>query len=163
IGLRTFSAVESRTVLGVPDAYELPPIPGMGYLKVDTTVWERFRAALVSGPYRPPTTDRVESPRPAPFPAVTAVEAAGDGDGDVRPEDSEGPSVLDVLVDLLKDAADKVHQVGVPPLPAGVGLDLLLGRAEPDPQRGLVAAGWPGTGRLRVALGVVDRPLAQRM
>ena len=30
IGLRTFSAKESRAVLGVPDAYELPPIPGLG-------------------------------------------------------------------------------------------------------------------------------------
>ena len=28
IGLRTFSAGESRAVLGVPDAYELPPVPG---------------------------------------------------------------------------------------------------------------------------------------
>ncbi|HET6667961.1 MAG TPA: type VII secretion protein EccCa, partial [Intrasporangium sp.] len=35
IGLRTFSAGESRSVLGVPDAYELPPIPGLGYLKPD--------------------------------------------------------------------------------------------------------------------------------
>ena len=33
IGLRTFSAQESRTVLGVPDAYELPTEPGNGYLK----------------------------------------------------------------------------------------------------------------------------------
>ena len=28
IGLRTFCAGESRAVLGVPDAYELPPVPG---------------------------------------------------------------------------------------------------------------------------------------
>ena len=33
IGLRTFSAMESRIVLGVPDAYELPSAPGHGYLK----------------------------------------------------------------------------------------------------------------------------------
>jgi DNA segregation ATPase FtsK/SpoIIIE, S-DNA-T family len=30
IGLRTFSAMESRAVLGVPDAYELPRSPGHG-------------------------------------------------------------------------------------------------------------------------------------
>ena len=35
IGLRTFSAAESRIVLGVPDAYELPSQPGSGYLKID--------------------------------------------------------------------------------------------------------------------------------
>ena len=50
IGLRTFNAQESRAVLGVPDAYELPPVPGSGYLKVDTTLFERFKAAFVSGP-----------------------------------------------------------------------------------------------------------------
>src|SRR5918998_303266 len=32
VGLRTFSAAESRGVLGVPDAYELPPVPGLGFL-----------------------------------------------------------------------------------------------------------------------------------
>ena len=50
IGLRTFNAQESRAVLDVPDAYELPPVPGSGYLKVDTTLFERFKAAFVSGP-----------------------------------------------------------------------------------------------------------------
>src|SRR4029453_15760960 len=52
IGLRTFSAVESRGVLGVPDAYELPSGPGHGYLKADTQTLLRFRGAYVSGPYR---------------------------------------------------------------------------------------------------------------
>src|SRR5262249_46940776 len=52
-GLRTFSALESRTVLGVPDAYELPAEPGNGYLKADGTL-TRFRAAYVSGPVAAP-------------------------------------------------------------------------------------------------------------
>lgn len=50
IGLRTFSAAESRSVLGVPDAYELPSIPGVGYLKPGPGSLERFRASYVSGP-----------------------------------------------------------------------------------------------------------------
>ena len=50
IGLRTFSSQESRTVLGVPDAYELPAVPGLGYLKPDPTTMVRFKAAYVSGP-----------------------------------------------------------------------------------------------------------------
>ena len=50
IGLRTFSAGESRTVIGVPDAYELPPVPGLGYLKPDQTTLTKFKAAYVSGP-----------------------------------------------------------------------------------------------------------------
>jgi len=50
IGLRTFSAAESRIVLGVPDAYELPSAPGSGYLKIDVAGMTRFKAAYVSGP-----------------------------------------------------------------------------------------------------------------
>src|SRR6185437_1320096 len=37
ICLRTFSPMESRVVLGVPDAYELPTEPGSGYLKYDVS------------------------------------------------------------------------------------------------------------------------------
>lgn len=51
IALRTFSAAESRTVIGVPDAYELPSGPGNGYLKYDTTNMLQFKAAYVSGPW----------------------------------------------------------------------------------------------------------------
>ncbi len=50
IGLRTYSAAESRIVLGVPDAYELPSRPGNGYLKTEATEMTRFKAAYVSGP-----------------------------------------------------------------------------------------------------------------
>ena len=67
VGLRTFSAQESRTVLGVPDAYELPSTPGLGYLKPDPTTLTRFQAAYVSGP---PSTDqavRRRGARPAPL------------------------------------------------------------------------------------------------
>ncbi len=49
IALRTFSPAESRVVIGVPDAYELPSPPGNGYLKFDTTSMTRFKAAYVSG------------------------------------------------------------------------------------------------------------------
>ncbi len=60
IGLRTFSAAESRIVLGVPDAYELPSAPGNGFLKVAADVAEmtRFKAAYVSGPADPETTSQ---------------------------------------------------------------------------------------------------------
>jgi S-DNA-T family DNA segregation ATPase FtsK/SpoIIIE len=43
--LRTFTAEESRAVLGSPAAYELPSLPGLGYLKVDTAQ-ARFKAAI---------------------------------------------------------------------------------------------------------------------
>ncbi|GAB3625031.1 type VII secretion protein EccC [Mariniluteicoccus endophyticus] len=52
IALRTFSPQESRVVIGVPDAYELPSAPGNGYLKYDTTNMVQFKAAYVSGPWK---------------------------------------------------------------------------------------------------------------
>ncbi len=101
IGLRTFSAAESRIVLGVPDAYELPSAPGSGYLKVDVAGMTRFKAAYVSGPAEPEPMPRTASPRryapavvpygpeyisPGELPAATAVPlpvaadlVAGDG------------------------------------------------------------------------------------
>jgi S-DNA-T family DNA segregation ATPase FtsK/SpoIIIE len=145
IALRTFSAAESRTVLGVPDAYELPPLPGSGYLKVGTTVYTRFRAAVVSQPYvgdsqveivtraRPfylSMHEGVES-RAAPIPATTA-----------------GPTMLDVAVARLRDAARRVHQVWLPPLESRVSLDSVLD-------------GKPAREQLVVPLGLVDRPAEQ--
>ena len=63
VGLRTFSSMESRVVLGVPDAYELPSAPGNGYLKEATEGMVRFKAAYVSGAYT-----KTASVRPGPRP-----------------------------------------------------------------------------------------------
>ena len=49
VGLRTFSAAESRAVLGVPDAASLPGVPGAGYLRTGPETLVRFTAAYVSG------------------------------------------------------------------------------------------------------------------
>ncbi|MFQ6393050.1 type VII secretion protein EccCa [Nocardia sp. KC 131] len=54
IGLRTFSANESRAVLGITDAYHLPSVPGSAYLKSDADDPLRFTASYVSGPYVSP-------------------------------------------------------------------------------------------------------------
>ena len=87
VGLRTFSAAESRGVLGVPDAYELPPVPGLGFLKPDQSTLLRFKAAYVSGP---PTARDARTPRggrrAARHPAVhdlrgADARAAADGRG----------------------------------------------------------------------------------
>ncbi|NIJ12709.1 S-DNA-T family DNA segregation ATPase FtsK/SpoIIIE [Saccharomonospora amisosensis] len=56
IGLRTFSAAESRAVLGTAEAYELPREPGFGYLRFDSGTMVRFRSACVSNPH--PTDPR---------------------------------------------------------------------------------------------------------
>ncbi|MEU6267909.1 type VII secretion protein EccCb [Saccharopolyspora shandongensis] len=48
VALRTFSAAESRAAIGVPDAYDLPPEPGIGYLRTSDGI-KRFKTAYVSG------------------------------------------------------------------------------------------------------------------
>ena len=58
IGLKTFSANESRSVLGVPDAYHLPSVPGSAYLKCDSAEPIRFNTSYVSGPYHSPSAHR---------------------------------------------------------------------------------------------------------
>ncbi|MBP2365826.1 type VII secretion protein EccCa [Pseudonocardia parietis] len=84
IALRTFSAAESRAVLGVPDAHLLPPTPGAAYLSAGTDELVRFRAAYVSGPEetRREGRRRIGASREAlPFRAgpVTATAAPGPG------------------------------------------------------------------------------------
>jgi DNA segregation ATPase FtsK/SpoIIIE, S-DNA-T family len=56
ICLRTFSASESRAVLGTGDAYYLPSAPGVGYFKVDAEIYLMFKTALISVPYVPAET-----------------------------------------------------------------------------------------------------------
>jgi S-DNA-T family DNA segregation ATPase FtsK/SpoIIIE len=170
IGLRTFSAVESRVVLGVPDAYELPSGPGHGYLKADTQTLLRFRAAYVSGPYRRATTLQrsqamvqgqigrygtayVPVPELPKEPEVVEQQPA---------ETGKATSMLDVIVEKLQGQGVPAHQVWLPPLAEPPCLTDLLGELTVDERRGLVAAAWPGVGRLLVPVGVVDRPFEQR-
>jgi S-DNA-T family DNA segregation ATPase FtsK/SpoIIIE len=51
--LRTFTTAESRAVLGVPDAGNLPPIPGTALLRTDGDELVRFRAGMVAGDMAP--------------------------------------------------------------------------------------------------------------
>ncbi|GAA4569125.1 type VII secretion protein EccC [Micromonospora coerulea] len=171
IGLRTFSAVESRIVLGVPDAYELPSAPGHGYLKTDTSTMLRFRAAYVSGPYRAPgqvqRSTRAQVQRRivpygvdfVPVPPPTTVEAAPEPE---QPTDGKAVAMLDVLIDRLKDQGRPAHQVWLPPLAEPPSLSELLPPLGVHPTFGLCTANWPGRGRLAVPVGVVDRPYEQR-
>ncbi len=146
ISLRTFSEGESRDVIGVPDAYHLPPEPGSGYLKVDTTVFERFKAALVSGPYRPPTVGPKATVPVVPYAAVNGLGAwiaSTQAASVTRPDDGAGNapaahgerSVLDVVcARLVGSGADRVRPVWLQPLPPVMTLDELVGlddRGEP--------------------------------
>jgi DNA segregation ATPase FtsK/SpoIIIE, S-DNA-T family len=165
ICLRTFSAAESRTVIGTADAYRLPPIPGSAYLKVDESVYRRFRVAHVSSPYVS-TSDqaeaaRVSGPSIAPFDAVRPAPGAPGAAGPAEPDDA-GPTELAVVVGRLKTVGRPVHQVWLPPLPAAIPLDYLTGAPGVRPGRGLAVSMWPQPGNLKIPIGVLDLPMQQQ-
>jgi DNA segregation ATPase FtsK/SpoIIIE, S-DNA-T family len=162
ISLRTFSENESRDAIGVPDAYHLPPEPGSGYLKVDTTVFERFKAALVSSPYTPPTEGPKTTVPVVPYLSVNglgawiaeqqaAVHTQTNGDGPAGPASKHEQSNLDVICGRLSSAgAPKVRQVWLEPLPDVLPLDRIMNLDErPEP------------GTVDAFLGMVDDPSHQ--
>ncbi|GIJ55887.1 type VII secretion protein EccCa [Virgisporangium aurantiacum] len=169
VGLRTFSAMESRVVLGVPDAYELPNAPGHGYLKVGTSPMQRFRAAYVSGPYRgaggrTQRSTALVSTRIVPF-GVDAVpipeQPTVEPEQAPETESARQTTMLDVIVARLRDRGVPAHQVWLPPLAEAPGLDALLGDLDTDERHGLVATAWRKPGPLVVPVGIEDRPYEQ--
>ncbi|GAA1929686.1 type VII secretion protein EccC [Streptantibioticus ferralitis] len=173
IGLRTFSAAESRAALGVPDAYHLPSLPGSGYLKFGTDEMVRFKAAYVSGAYRSGVTySGTESlpveKRPvlftaAPVPVTYAMPEPGASLAPRHEDDSSlTDTVLDVIVQRLEGQGAPAHQVWLPPLDKAPTLDELLPSLAPVEGRGLTARDYPRPGGLVIPLGVVDKPFEQR-
>lgn len=173
IGLRTFSAQESRAVLGVPDAYELPAVPGLGYLKPDPTQLTRFKAAYVSGP---PETGRRRVTRdgggkvvgilPFTISEVQTFDDPGveDGSTDATPAPTSGDSasLLDIAVARMEGRGPAAHQVWLPPLDRPDTLNQLMPDLAAHPDLGLVSLQWRQAGNLTIPLGTVDRPREQR-
>jgi S-DNA-T family DNA segregation ATPase FtsK/SpoIIIE len=176
ISLRTFSEGESREAIGVPDAFHLPPEPGSGYLKVDTTVFEKFKAALVSARYAEPAAETRTVVPVVPYlsanglgqwlagqagQTVGQAGQVGHAAGRVVGQPATGApgrrpaadrSILDVTVARLVAAgAPATRPVWLDPLPAALPLDLVQ-----DPQ----ARGGPES--VSATLGLVDDPGGQR-
>lgn len=157
IGLKTFSAAESRSVLGVPDAYQLPAIPGIGYIKSAASEPVRFRSAYVSGPSASPRSlegeavDVTNRPTTVEFTAwnqfanAAAVTSADDARAQMIAETNE-ETVLDAVVSAAAQVPTRAHRVWLPPLPPSIGL-----MPDSQPRR-----------RLTGVIGVVDKPLLQR-
>jgi len=162
ICLRTFSAVESRSVIGTIDAYRLPAIPGSAYLKVDESIYRRFRVAHVSSPYVS-SSDQADAEHLVGA-SIVPFEAARPGPGTaVRAQSvGTGPTELAVIVDRLKAIGRPAHQVWLPPLPAAIPLDDLTGAPSVRPGRGLAVRIWSQPGNLKVPIGVLDLPLLQQ-
>ncbi|UGT53526.1 type VII secretion protein EccCa [Nocardia asteroides] len=174
IGLKTFSANESRQVLGVPDAYNLPNSPGGGYLKADSGEIQRFQASYVSGPYvgggpqrevtsagivggeidvnaRPFHATHVEfrtSDR-VPVPVESSYEPESHSD------DGEQVSNLNMLVSRIAGHGRPAHEIWLPPLDEAPTLDQLVPRS-------ILTGEYSAIATLRAPMGIVDRPYDQR-
>ncbi|GGV88975.1 type VII secretion protein EccC [Streptomyces massasporeus] len=176
VGLRTFSAAESRAAIGVPDAYELPNVPGSGLLKFGTDEMVRFKAAYVSGVYRSGTQRTALRGGPLPMNRRPVLFTAAEvpvqymtvpqqrPSGSDRPEvdDALADTVLDVIVRRLEAQGPAAHQVWLPPLDSPPPLDALLPGLTAVQGRGLTQPGYEGAGRLVVPAGLVDKPYEQR-
>jgi S-DNA-T family DNA segregation ATPase FtsK/SpoIIIE len=163
IGLRTFSAMESRSVLGVPDAYELPRSPGHGYLKSGTEPLTRLKAAYVSGPYRRPASATAAQSHGGRVLDFTTHELVVPDPVPAAPPPGESTeSLLDVLVGRLTGAGAPAHQVWLPPLQQSAHLDELLGPLVTVPDLGLTVGNPQLRGGLQVPVGLVDKPYEQR-
>ncbi|GED98001.1 type VII secretion protein EccCa [Gordonia crocea] len=177
IGLKTFSAAESRAVLGVPDAYHLPSLPGSAFLKSDADDPVRFNASYVSGPYLPGVDEagggsglgrrtlgggalKLFTASPV---AVDAVESTSDEPAAVRPSAEPQPlirdgrtvTLLDMVVSRLVGHGRPAHEVWLPPLEASPAVNNLFPNDDwrsPDVVRGALV----------VPLGIEDRPYDQR-
>lgn len=141
--LKTFSPSESRSVLGVADAYELPSTPGAAYLKIPSGEIIRFQTAFVSEPCSGP-----EPPSPSPRAALQPRRFTGRcTQTEHRATPPATPTLLHQIVERLAGHGTPAHQVWLPTLPPAVPLsDVLLSDAEP----------------LAVAIGLVDCPFEQR-
>lgn len=155
IGLKTFSAAESRQVLGVTDAYNLPAQPGAGYLKTDAEQLARFQASYVSGPLARMVETLPGHGEDSGPGAIAEGGATGEnGRGEVdrgavgvrlftgwdEPQVTEGTTqrVLDTSTTLLTEVVDitrqaaaerdfHAHRLWLPPLPRVIQLPEVVG------------------------------------
>jgi S-DNA-T family DNA segregation ATPase FtsK/SpoIIIE len=164
ICLRTFSPEESLAALGSRAAFELPPLPGLGYLQVDGTT-RRFQAALATRPRRAAAAPVGPTSVLRAFDltsggAVLATLGPGPGIPPAPPEppapQAQAGTDLAVAVEVAGAAGRRrrVRQVWLPPPPTAVPLDAVL--PEHITQAAPGSAGW-----LRIPLGLLDLPREQ--
>ncbi|GAA4775562.1 type VII secretion protein EccCa [Citricoccus nitrophenolicus] len=175
IGLRTLSESESRTVLDTPDAFHLPPLPGYGYLKVDTTVYSRFKSGYVSGPLEDEVIEEEEERNPqdeipvvltAPEYSLLLEEQSASQPGEegapAQKKDgparrTTGPTVMSTMMDTLRTYPPSVKPIWLPPLPLEATLDQIVG----EPKNTEEGLRLPAGGNLTVPVGLLDDPARQ--
>jgi DNA segregation ATPase FtsK/SpoIIIE, S-DNA-T family len=166
IGLRTLSEMESRTVLDNPDAFHLPPLPGLGYLKVDVTIYERFKSAYVSGPL---ARDEEElsagaggiQALPLPRYGLPSAALAPSGEPVRATARTTGPTLMSTIAAQLAAVTSErqVQPIWLPPLPSLITLDQATGGFDILPEGVRLRA--TRDGGLHVPIGVLDDPARQ--
>lgn len=141
ICLKTFSAAESRAVIGVADAHHLPPDPGAGYLKTADGLLTRFHTAFVSGPHL--SVVRREGPV-----AVRRFTLADTASPPAPASANSSRPLLEVVLHALAGRGPTAHRIWLPPLHRAPPLPALLAATPAAP--------------LRAPVGIVDSPFEQR-
>ncbi|MDZ5086457.1 MULTISPECIES: type VII secretion protein EccCb [Mycobacteriaceae] len=141
ICLKTFSAAESRAVIGIADAHHLPPDPGAGYLKTADGRLTRFHTAFVSGPHL--SVVRREGPV-----AVRRFTLADTASPPAPASANSSRPLLEVVLHALAGRGPAAHRIWLPPLHRAPPLPALLAATPAAP--------------LRAPVGIVDSPFEQR-
>jgi S-DNA-T family DNA segregation ATPase FtsK/SpoIIIE len=152
--LRTGTAEESRAVLSNTAAFELPSMPGLGYLRVDSEQ-AKFKAAICgtarTARLGDTLTDASGLAVPGSLLRPLSLGGASAQDGQAR---IAGPRAddLQVLVEQAQSAAaNTARQIWTPPLPTDLtlgGLDAVTGGGVSPAERGddgvtIGIADWP--------------------
>ena len=170
IGLKTFSAAESRQVLGVTDAYHLPAQPGAGYLKTDADAPARFQASYVSGPVTRRVAREGEGnpDRPPARVELFTGWSAEEETPDVAVVVDSSTTLLSAVVAAAREEAQERSQaarrIWLPPLPPVVELSAVVARAGQavQPGQAVKAQAVAQNPPLRAPVGLIDRPYHQR-
>ncbi len=140
ICLKTSTAADSRAVLGVPDAAELPTTPGAAYLRESDGRLRRFQTTYLGAPAPSAAPDRAGSAGTVGlFTSVPPTTPAAGAD--------VNPTLMDTLVDRFSGVGAPAHQVWLPPLRRSPRLAELADSEGPE---------------MTASIGVVDRPFEQR-
>ncbi|GAY14947.1 ESX-4 secretion system protein EccC4 [Mycobacterium sp. shizuoka-1] len=137
ICLKTSTVAESRAVLGVADAADLPAAPGAAILRAGNGALVRFQATYLGARVGDRTPAGRPVPAARPFTSLPVDPPVAD----------TGATVWDGIVDRVRGQGPPAHRVWLPPLTTSPSLAELRG---------------DGGAELSVAIGVVDLPFEQR-
>lgn len=137
ICLKTASAAESRAVLGVTDAAELPSAPGAALLRTGDGRLVRFQATYLGAPARASSTPAGSNPTVRLFTSEPVMP----------PPEPHQRTAMEAVVERFRGKGNLAHQVWLPPLTRSA----TLGELDLHPCT-----------ELRAPIGLIDLPFEQR-